>query len=113
MAIGHRYPSSRYSLLDYDRDRGIDLGLVRVQKIVYPQKWRTNRTTEVADDGLCSEQIPRKGWVVGCFSLDGMPYRTVSFNGTVMRHFFVLLLTIASLSGSMIQPALPTFLVTF
>ena len=113
MAIGRRHPSRRHPPFICYRDRGIDFGLVRAQKIVYPEKWGTYRTTEVANDGLCGDQIPRKGWIVGWFSLDGMPYRTASFDGTVMRHFFGLLLTIASLPGSVIQPTLPAFLVTF
>jgi len=42
-----------------------------------------------------------------------MPYRTFSFNGTLMRHLFRLLVTIASLPGGVVQPPLWAFLVTF
>ena len=113
VAIDRQYPSRRDPPYNCYRNRGIDFGLVRTQKIVCPHKWGAYRTTEVANDGLGGDQIPRNGWIVRWFSLGRMPYRTFSFDGTVMRHFFGSLLTIASLPGSVIQSTLLAFLVTF
>jgi hypothetical protein len=45
--------------------------------------------------------------------LGGMLYRVVGFNGTIMRHLLRLLVTIASLPGSVVQPPLWAFLVTY
>ena len=79
-----------------------------MQQIICPQKWGTNLTTEVAADDLGGGQMPRNGWIL----LGGMRYRTLGFEGTIMRHFFGLLLTVATLPGSVMQLTLPAFLVT-
>jgi len=63
----------------------------------------------VADDDLGGSQIRRNGWI----SLGGMRYRSLGFEGTIMRHFFGLLPTIASLPGSVIQSTLMAFLVAY
>lgn len=61
----------------------------------------------MADDDLGGSQLRRKGWI----SRDGMRYRSLGSDGTIMRHFFGLLLTITSLPGSMIQSTLQTCLI--